>query len=158
GNVSQVKERPGTPPPPQPGAPPLPPVAIREEYRYARLEGQSLIFEIKADKLNELFVPASTLRDEKLARFQSRDVDRVEIKQPESKLHILGMDLNRPGATIVLTREKDEKKGDKWRIAEPIQALAEGEKITELLEKLAALEARDKDVIDHANLKETGFE
>jgi hypothetical protein len=158
GNVSQVKERPGTPPPPQPGAPPLPPVPVREEYRYARLEGQPLIFEIKADKFNDLFVPASTLRDEKLARFQSRDVDRVEIQQPESKMHILGLDLNRPGVKIVLVRDKDEKKGDKWRIIEPIQALAETDKIADLLDRLSGLEARDKDVIDNANLKETGFE
>ena len=39
-----------------------------------------------------------------------------------------------------------------------MKALAETEKITELLEKLAGLDARDKDVIDNANLKDTGFE
>ncbi|MFL5340065.1 MAG: DUF4340 domain-containing protein [Gemmataceae bacterium] len=57
----------------------------------------------------------------------------------------------------MLEKEKDEKKGDKWYVRKPMQALAETEKVNELLDKLSGLEARDKDVIDSANLKDAGF-
>jgi hypothetical protein len=145
GNVSQVKERPGQPMPPlRPGMPPMPPMPIREEHRYAQLEGQSQVFEIKADKINDLFVSASTLRDEKLARFKAGDLTKVEIKQT--------------GSNIVLTKEKDERKLDKWRVVQPMQALAENEKVSELVDKLSGLDARVPDVIDNPNLKETGFD
>ena len=145
GKISHTSERTGVaPPPPRPGMPPTPPPIIREDYRYARLQGQPIIFEVKADKFLDLFPAGNMLRDEKLARFQTKDVQRVEIKQS--------------GGTIILTKDKDEKKGDKWRVAQPIQALAELDKVNELIDKLGGLEARDKDVIDRANLKETGFE
>lgn len=144
GNVSRSTERPGVAPPPRPGVPPMPPPIVREDYRYARIEGQPGIFEVKADKFLDLFPAGNVLRDEKLARFQSKDVNKVEIKQA--------------AGTIVLSKEKDEKKGDKWRIAQPIQALAELDKVSELIDKLSGLDARDKDVIDKPNLKEAGFD
>ena len=144
GKVSQTKTRPGAAPPQRPGMPPLPPIPVTEEYRYAMLEGQSQVFEIKADKFNDLFVSSASLRDEKLARFRTADVNKVEIKQGDVQ--------------ILLEKEKDEKKGDKWHVRQPMQALGELEKINELLDKLAGLEARDKDVLDNANLKETGFD
>ncbi|MFL5341295.1 MAG: DUF4340 domain-containing protein, partial [Gemmataceae bacterium] len=81
GKVSQTKTRPGAPPPSRPGMPPLPPMPVIEEYRYAMLDGQTQVFEIKADKFNDLFVSAAALRDEKLARFRSADVNKLDIKQ-----------------------------------------------------------------------------
>ncbi len=145
GKVARVSERPGVAAPPaRPGMPPMPPPIIREEYRFARLKGQQTIFEIKADRFAELFPSSAALRDEKLARFQTKDVKEVKIKQASG--------------TIVLVKDKDEKKDDKWRVTQPIQAIAELDKINELLDKLAGLEARDKDVIDNPNLKDTGFD
>jgi hypothetical protein len=144
GKVSHTSERPGQPPPQRPGMPPMPPMPIREEFRYAQLAGQPIIFEVKADKLSDLFVAANALRDERLARFKASDVTRVEIKHKD--------------ATIVLTREKDEKKSDKWKVEQPIQALGESSKIIELLDKLETLEAREPDVLDKANLKDAGLE
>jgi hypothetical protein len=152
GGVSSFKERKGQPPPPNPNMPFQPPApTIREEYRYARLapkgsqsSEQTPIFELRADKFNDLFVAASSLEDEKLARFQSKDVNRVEITQPSGK--------------IVLVREKDEKKADRWRVTQPIQALGEYDKISELINKLEGLDARVPDVIYSPDLKATGFD
>ncbi|HEV3144144.1 MAG TPA: DUF4340 domain-containing protein, partial [Gemmataceae bacterium] len=153
GQVSSFKERKGQPPPPNPNMPFTPPApTIREEYRYARLapkEGaqaaeQTQVFELRADKFNDLFVSASTLEDEKLARFQSKDVTRVEISQPSGK--------------IVLTKEKDDKKNDRWRLTQPIQALGENEKISELINRLETLDARVPDVDYKPVLKAAGFD
>ncbi|HLW68112.1 MAG TPA: DUF4340 domain-containing protein, partial [Gemmataceae bacterium] len=150
GQVSSFKERKGQPPPPNPNMPFQPPApTIREEYRYARLAPkgaaeQTPIFELRADKFNDLFVSASTLEDEKLARFQSKDVNRVEIAQPSGK--------------IILVREKDDKKNDRWRVTQPIQALGENEKISELVNKLEGLTASGPDVNYHPDLKAAGFD
>lgn len=158
GKVSQTKERTGTPPPPNPMMPvPPPPPIIREDYHYAKLEGQSQVFEIRGDKFNDLFVAAATLRDEKLARFKAGDVQQVEIKQPGRSVKVFGIDIKQPATTIVLAKEK-EGGLDRWRVTQPMQALAENDKVSELVDKLAGLEARDRDVIDNADLKATGFE
>jgi hypothetical protein len=50
----------------------------------------------------------------------------------------------------VLTKDKDK---NRWSIAEPIKADAETSKITDLLDKLAGMQARDKDVLDKADPK-----
>src|SRR5262249_37281280 len=76
GKESQHKERPRPRPPlPNPRGLPSEPQkeVIHEEYRYAKLLDNDQLFEIKADKLKEIFAAADTLRDPRLARFQSQD-------------------------------------------------------------------------------------
>lgn len=142
GKVSQTKTRTVTRPSP-PGMP-LPPQkeTVHEDYRYAKLKDNDQVFEIKADSLKEIFPTVDALRDAKLARFRTDDALRVEIAKP-----------GRP--TIVLTKDREK---NRWSIAEPIQADAETMKITDLLDKLSGMQARDKDVLDNADPKKHGLE
>jgi hypothetical protein len=142
GQVSRVVER-KSPPLPQTNPfqpPPPPPPAVREEYRYAKLPDNPQIFEVRGDKFGDLFMPVATLRDAKLFRFRPGDAQRVEIMQT--------------GGKIVFTKQKDEStQTDRWKLAEPVQADAEQTKVTELLDKLADLQATGSDVIDNADAK-----
>src|SRR5207249_3668113 len=107
-----------------------------EEMRFARIENNDQVFEIKADKLKDLFVSASSLRDTRLARFETKNVRRVEVTQEGTK-------------TAVLFRGDKEK--DPWRVETPSEAskdasmLAEESKVTELLDKLSGLTGQDKE-------------
>lgn len=140
GKVSQTKIRTVTrpAPPQQQFAPPMPPMRdiVHEEYRYAKLADNDQVFEIKADKLKDIFVKPADLRDARLARFRTEDVNKVEIGS---------------GITLV-------KKDGRWKLEKPIEADAESGKVTELLDKLAFLQARDKDVIEKPDLKEYGLD
>src|SRR5207253_9360681 len=124
------------------GGPTMPPQKedIHEEYRYAKLAGNDQIFEIKADKLKDIFVDGKTLRDPQIAHFRTEDARRLEIKPSPG------------GADIVAVKEKE-----RWRLHKPYEADAEDSKITELLDKLSNLQARDKDMIDSADQKTYGF-
>ncbi|HJT76336.1 MAG TPA: DUF4340 domain-containing protein, partial [Gemmataceae bacterium] len=140
GKVSQVKVRkvmkpspPGMPVPPQPEM-------VHDEYRYAKLQDNDQIFEIRAEHLKDLFVVADTLRDARLARFRTEDATRLEIDQDGRK-------------PIVLAKDKD-----RWKMQAPLQADAESSKVTELLDKLSGLQARDKDVLDKADVKKYGLD
>jgi hypothetical protein len=141
GKQSQMKTRTVTRPAPNLGGPPMPPQqeVVHEEYRYAKLRDNEQIFEIKADKLKDLFVAAEAMRDARLARFRTDEVRRVE--------------LNAPGQEVVLAKEKE-----RWRLLKPLAVDAETSKITELLDKLSGLEARDKDILDAAEAKNQGLD
>ncbi len=135
-----VRERKLPPPAPPPGLPfQPPPQVVKEEYRYAKLADNDQVFEVRADALKGLFVPAKDLRDAHLARFKTEDARRLEVKYA--------------GQDVVLVKEKDD-----WQLEKPIQAKADTSKVFELLDKLAALEARDADVIDAADPKAYGFD
>jgi hypothetical protein len=123
-------------PPSFPGQPPAPPMqeTVPVIYRYAKLQNNDQIFEVQADKLKDIFVAPDTLRDAQLARFRSDEAKQLEI-------HYAGQD-------IAAVKEKN-----KWRLQKPLEGEAESVKITELLSKLSALQAKDKDVLDKADLK-----
>lgn len=121
-----------TPPaPPFRGMPPPKPTVevVKEEYRYAKLADKDPIFEIKATKLKDLAVPLADLRDARVLRFKPDDVKSLTI------------DVR--GKTVVLAKD-----GDSWKMEKPYAVGAEREPITELLDKLAALDARGKNVLD----------
>ena len=141
GKQSQVKTRTVTRPAPNIGGPPMPPQqeVVHDEFRYAKLDGNPQIFEIKADKLKDIFSAADTLRDARLARFRTEDARKVEIIQGNQ--------------TILLSKEKD-----RWKLQKPMDVDAETSKITELLDKLSGLQARDKDVLDKADAKAYGLD
>jgi hypothetical protein len=129
------------PAPPQPGMPPGMPqrmMPVPVEYRYAKLQFNDQIFEIKADKLKDVFVALDTLRDSRIARFNTADARRVEIQHG--------------GEDIVLEKDKDN-----WKISKPLGAEADNAKVTDLLTKLSDLQARDKDVLDKKDPNNFGF-
>jgi hypothetical protein len=140
GKISDTKVRHVTRPTP-PGLPPQPPSmdTVAEEYRFAKLQNNDQIFEIKADKLKDILVSAKELRDPRLARFETKDVQRVEVIQPEG--------------TIVLVKDKGH-----WKLEKPHAADAEDSKVTDLLDKLSRLEARDQDVVDSKDLPKFGLD
>lgn len=121
--------------PPQPPKPEM----IVEKYRYAKLKDNDQVFEIRDAKLKDIFVPLNTLRDARLARFSSFDAQRLEISHD--------------GQDILLEKNKSG-----WKLKKPVEADAEGSKVTELLDKLSNLEARDQDVIDKGDAKTYGLE
>ena len=89
GRISDKKTRLlAKPPPPNPFGQPPPkmPTEVTEEYRYAMLEGNNQIFEIKADKLRDIAVPFETLRDPQLARFKASDVKRLEMRHGDQQI------------------------------------------------------------------------
>jgi hypothetical protein len=134
GKQSQEKTRTIAPPPqPQFGQPPMPPRVIREQYRFAKLKDNDQVFEIKADKLKEVVVGADAVRDAQLARFRADDVRRLEITEGQQHL------------TFVKDKDKST-----WKFEVPSAVEAESVRVTELLDKLAGLQARDKDVIGAA--------
>jgi hypothetical protein len=138
GKQSQMKTRTVTRPAPPGGPPGLPrqpqQETVHEEYRYAKLQNNDQVFEIKGDKLKDVFVAVDTLRDARLARFRPEDARRVE-------LAFAGQD-------IAIVKDKD-----RWRLQKPMEADAESSNVTELLDKLSNLQARDKDVLDKADAK-----
>lgn len=142
GKTARTKTRKVMRPPPPglpPGMPPEPQAhMVQEEYRYARLENNDQIFEIKADKFTDFFVKADTLRDTRLARFRADDARRVEIVHGDQKV------------VLVKETKKEEKDRDRWKIEEPIKIDAESSRVTELLDRLSGLSARDKDILDKA--------
>jgi hypothetical protein len=140
GKISREVEKKAPPPPANPfGAPPPPPPG-KEVYRYAKLAGNPQVFEIKADKLGDLFVSAAGLRDPRLVRFKTADARRVEIVRPDGQ--------------IVLADERDEAaKEDHWKLVQESTADADALKVTELLDRLAELRANGPDVIDKADPK-----
>src|SRR5438552_3585969 len=142
GKSARTKTRTVMRPAPNMGGPPLPPQQeiIHEEYRYAKLAGNDQIFEIKADRLKDIFVAGESLRDAQLARFRTEDARRVEIAQGPGK------------PPIVAAKDKD-----RWRVQKPYEGDAEDSKITELLDKLSGLQARDKEVIDRGEAKSYGL-
>jgi hypothetical protein len=136
----KVERKVSRPLPGQFGQPPLPMMdKVVEEFYYAKLEGNDQIFEIKADKLKDVFVSADSLRDSKLARFKPDDVQRLELTYKDT--------------TIVLA-----KKDGKWRLEKPIDTDAESGKVTELIDKLSQLDAKGSDVIDKGDAKEYSLE
>lgn len=119
---------------PPPGLPPgmqLPPreEVVKEEFLFAQLADNPQVFEIKADRLNQVFVARSKLRDPKLARFKVADVEKVQI-----------------GGSAHTTPVVLVKKDGKWRLDAPFNRLADGAKVESLLGKLEGMEAKEADV------------
>jgi hypothetical protein len=128
--------------PQPPGMPPGMPQRMmpqREEYRYAKLQYNDQIFEIKGDKLKDVFVALDKLRDSRIARFNSADARRVEIQHG--------------GENIVLEKNKDN-----WKLVKPLDAEADNAKVNDLLAKLSDLQAGDKGIIDKGDPKKYGFD
>lgn len=143
GNVSREVRRKGAePPPPNPfGQPPPPPQETVETYRYAKVPDNPQVFEVRADKLDAVFVAPAAARDAKPYRFRAADVKRVEVVRETGK--------------IVLAKEKDESAGgvERWKLVEPAKADADAAKVTELVDKIADLTVAAPDILDKYDAK-----
>lgn len=137
------------PPPMFPGAPTPPPKETVEEYRYAKLKDNDLVFELRTDPLNDLFADPQELRDGALARFDTAEVNELTLAMPD-----------RPPVTIKRRKgnkfaEKDEDQQDRWYVGD---VLADTKTVTDLIDQLRKLEAKgEANVLDHtpaAKLKE----
>lgn len=148
------------PPPPFPMAPPQPPKIIEEKYYFAKLADNPLVFEVKGDKLADVFLeskadlmaktdppgPAfSQLRDPSPARFETDQVTDITI--------------TRAGQTLELHKTKGDPKAeseagrkDRWDLVAPFKSLAEAKQVSDLLDPLEKLSAKANEVIDRPTL------
>ena len=83
------------------------------------------------------------MRDPQLARFKPAEVKRLEVRHGDQ--------------TLVLVKHKDND-SEKWRFEKPGTEDAETKQVEELLDKLAGLQARDKEVLDKVDLKTVGLD
>src|SRR5262249_20595506 len=90
---------------PAPPGMPMPAMSelVTEKFRYARLDGNDQVFEVREDKLKDVFVAPETLRDSRLARFKAEDVQHVEVKYKDVDIALV-------------------KKDNKFRLEKPIAA------------------------------------
>jgi hypothetical protein len=149
GKVSESKMRIVKAPPNPFGPPTKPPEMINEEYRFAKLDKNDQIFELRTDKLRDIGVELDELRDAKLAHFETGDVTRLEIQHGDQTL------------VFIKAKEDDKDKESsrrKWRLETPTKIDVEQTAVDELIDKLAALRARDKDVLDDVDLKTVGLD
>ena len=133
GNVSRLSTRvePGVPMGPM--APPPMPRIVEEKYYFAKFEDNPLIFEVKADKIDGLFLAPDDLRDAALARFTTPEVNEVRISLKGAPAFVLTRKLG------VKDAEKDEDKQDRWYLSD---RLADTGKVGDFLEQLGKLEAK----------------
>jgi len=129
GNIARTVERDETvtAPSPMPGLPPMPMTRkVFDEYRYAKLTDNPQVFVVRADKFNDIFVKADTLRDSQLAHFTAEEVQDVSIESPGKPLRKL------------------IRKDDKWMIdAKPEPLTAEPSQVSDLLNRLSSLQASE---------------
>jgi hypothetical protein len=150
GAVSRVEKGP-EPEAPPPGQPPMPPADVK--FHYAKLENNPLVFEVRADRFNELFAKPDDLRDPLVARFTAEEAQEVEVRIPKQAEAVAaavggaGLSGFDASPTVVkLTKkkgdpfaEREDDRTDRWKVGD---RLAQTDKVTELLEALAKLEAK----------------
>jgi hypothetical protein len=139
GKQSQMKVRTVMRQPPPFGQPQPPrPEVLHEEYRWAKLKDNAQVFEVKADKLKDVFVAPATLRDTRLARFKTGDVRQVKVTHAGQDIDFV-------------------KKDGRWHMQNPVDGDAEGLKVDELLDKLSSLDVPAAELIDKGDPKTYGL-
>ncbi|WP_020475074.1 DUF4340 domain-containing protein [Zavarzinella formosa] len=161
GKVSRTTKRTEPAPPPMiPGQPPSPPRVIEEPYYFAKLPNTPLVFEIKGERLKDVFLlppppegpkveftgkAHEQLRDANVVRFETEHVTGVEIRGPNQTLHLKKTKKD-PKA------ESESARTDRWDLTAPFRGLAETKQVTDLLDPLDRLAAKRGDIIDRAAL------
>jgi len=118
---------------PPPGAPPGFPAGeetMSEDFRYARLEDNPQVFEVKAAGLAEIFAGPDALRDPLAARFVTSDATRVAVDLP-----------GKSPFTLV-------KADNSWKIERAGQLPlvdADPAKVNDLLTRLSGMDTKDKE-------------
>lgn len=147
GEIAKTGERtetmtlPGGPP----GTPPQTiPRRIPIEYRFAKLDGNPLVFVVAAEKQQDLSPTVEQLTDSQVARFSADEVQEVVIRHPDHP-------------EVKLTRKKGNPKSttpaetmDRWFLdAKPNPLLADTIRVNELLNQLAAFRSDKPDQITY---------
>ena len=127
------------PPPPFPGAPPSPPKIVDEKYYVAQIEGSPFYFEVKGDKLGDIFLTTSDSADGPKAELpgpafqQIRDANAARFESEQ----VISVKVTRPGQVIELRKTKGDAKAetlaaksDRWDIVAPFIGLAEAKQVT----------------------------
>ena len=161
GKVSRTTKRTEPAPPPMiPGQPPSPPKIIEEPYYYAKLPNTPLVFEIKGERLKDVFLlqpppegpkaepvgkAHDQLRDANILRFDAENILGVEIRGNNQTLS-LRKTRKDPKA------ESESARTDRWDLTAPFTSLAEAKQVTDLLDPLDKLAAKKGEIIDRAAL------
>ncbi len=150
GAVSRTEKGP-EPEAPPPGQPPMPSADVK--FHYAKLDNNPLVFEVRADRFADLFVKPDDLRDPLVARFTADEAQEIVVtipKHPEAVAAAVG-GVGLPGfdarpTVVKLTKkkgdqyaEREDDRNDRWKVGEQ---LAQMDKVTELLDALAKLDAK----------------
>jgi len=166
GNVSRATSRIEQSPPMFPGQPPQPNI-ITEEYRYAKIGSNPLVFELKDNRLNDIFLskaPAAPkanlvrdLRDPRVLRFEPANVNRIEIAyqaEPREKAGSRHIELKRiPGDK----KAKDaEARQDRWEMVKPVRESIDSGIASELFDLVKGMEARGESIIDLTEVDAAG--
>lgn len=133
GKVSRSTTRiePGIPMGPM--APPPMPRIVEDKYYFAKFEYNPLVFEIKADRVDALFLAPDEIRDATLARFGTPEVSEIRIALKGAPAFALTRKLANKDA------DKDEDKQDRWYLGD---RLADSGKVGDFLDQLGKLEAK----------------
>ncbi len=118
--------------------------------RYARLVGNDQLFEIKVGSYESLLASGETLRDDHLARFDNKDVRRIEVDHGGRQL------------VLVHTKEKPKsaegREEDRWKLEKPLQGDADSLLVSELLGDLNNLRLQFGDLHYRVEPKKDGLD
>lgn len=108
----------------------------RTEFRYAMLADNPSIFRVNTNRFSEVFVKSTSLRDPRLARFDSEEIEEILIEHSAEPPVRLSRVKGDPKAATESERQ------DRWYLARNEQAalLADSSKVNELLSLLSNLE------------------
>jgi hypothetical protein len=150
---------------------PQPEVSI-DVFRYAKLQNNDQVFEIRTDKLTgwqvlNLFVSQTHPLQAGVA---ATAADRLVLGQALKDVFVAGTTLRDPalahfraedarrvdirhgGHDLVLSKGEDG-----WQLQGSHEEALETSKVNELLDKLSGMQARDKDILDNQNPKDYGL-
>jgi len=105
-----------------------------ERQRYAMLANNPAVFLVKADRLDDLFVKAATVRDSRLARFVPEDAVEVSIERAGQATK-LARTRGNPKASV------EAEKKDRWYLADGSSSfLADESKVKDVVTLLSGLD------------------
>jgi hypothetical protein len=144
------------PPPMFPGAPPQPPKIIEENFYFAKLADNPLVFEIKGDKLADVIFESKA---DPFAKTEPPGPAIAELRDPSPARfetdQVVGITIARPGQTLELKKTKGDPKAvseaakkDRWDLVQPFSGLAESRQVTDLIDPIERLSAKKGDIID----------
>jgi hypothetical protein len=147
GEVAKTREQvetitlPGGPP----GTPPQTfPRKTVVEYRFAKLDGNPLVFVVPADNFPSLFVSVAQLTDPRVARFAPEEVQEVVVKHMSNPEVKLVRKKGNPKAT------NPAEMVDRWFLdAKPNQLLADSARVQELLDQISGFRSEKTEDITY---------
>ena len=126
-----------------PGAPAgmqMPNRRVRTEFRYAQVVGESQFFIVAADKFADLFARTEDLTDQRVARFEAKEVQSLRITRDGGQPITLTLKKGDPKA------DKAEDKLDSWTVQTAGGTVpAEITRVNDLINRLVALRADSPD-------------